>query len=370
MDITLIFELVLLGLIPIYYVTMKMLFKKTIIFKVGMVLLIIFETMPWITFFLGAKGIGHIWWALPLCWIFIFITFFIMMRIIKTPLQKLSKKLDQISNGDLNVVLDDEEFKENNEFQEIASSVNNLSTQLKGAIGSITDVSKELKYAGKEISGNSQHLSQIVSEQAAAIEEISSSMEEIAASIQRNADNAKETEVESKTIKDQINVILTKSEQSLAAVRNIAEKINIINDIAFQTNILALNAAVEAARAGDQGKGFAVVATEVRRLAEKSKLASDEIQLLSRESLDTSAETNQIISDIVPRIGKATTLIQEISVASMEQNSGATQINYSIQQLNNSSQLSATSSEELAATASTIDEHSEKLVEHTAFFTI
>lgn len=370
MDITLVFGLVLLGLIPIYYFTMKLLFRKSIIFKVGMVLLIIFETMPFVTFFLGAKGMHHIWWGLPFCWAFIFIAFFIILRILKMPLQMLSEKLDQISQGNLNIQLNESVFKEDNEFGKIATSVNNLSVQLKGNVKEIVEVSSQLKDAGKEINGSSQYLSQIITEQAASIEEISSSMEEIAASIQQNSDNAKLTESESKTIKDQIMVILKKSEQSLVAVNNIAEKIGIINDIAFQTNILALNAAVEAARAGDHGKGFAVVATEVRRLAEKSKIASEEIQQLSRESVNTTAETNKIITDIVPRIEKASSLINEISSASVEQNSGASQINYSIQQLNNSSQLSATSSSQLANTATDLDQTSERLVQHTAFFSI
>ena len=370
MDSTLIFELVLLALIPIYWFSMKLLFKKTIIFKIGMVMLIIFETMPLVTFILGAKGLHHIWWGLPFCWAGIFAAFFIMLRIIKNPLQKISEKLDLISQGDLTVEINEKELKENNEFGRISNAVKNLSDKMKGAIGNIVIVSNDLKGAGKEINDNSQQLSQIIANQAAAIQEISASMEEIASSIQQNANNAKETENESKIIGDQIKAILLKSQESLAAVNNIAEKISIINDIAFQTNILALNAAVEAARAGDHGKGFAVVATEVRRLAEKSKIASEEIQDLSRRSLSISGETNQIIGEIVPRIQRAGSLINEISMASIEQNAGASQINLSIQQLNNSSQMSATSSEELANTAHNVDEHSEKLVEYTSFFTI
>ena len=370
MDITLVFELVLLGLIPIYYFAMRILFKRTIVFKIGMVLLIIFETMPWVTFFLGAKGIQHIWWALPFCWFFIFITFFIMLRIVKKPLQKLSEKIDLISQGNLDVELNDKEFGEDNEFGKIANSVHNLSVRLKESVGSIVGVSNHVKNAGKEVNSSSQYLSQIIAEQAASVQEISASMEEMASSIQQNADNARLTKNESANIRDKMKEILKKSEQSLAAVNNIAEKISIINDIAFQTNILALNAAVEAARAGDHGKGFAVVATEVRRLAEKSKLASDEIQQLSKQSVITSTETNDIITEIVPRIEKTTLLINEITLTSVEQNGAASQINDSIQQLNNSSQMSASSSEKLANTATALDKHSEELVELTAYYSI
>jgi methyl-accepting chemotaxis protein len=275
-----------------------------------------------------------------------------------------------ISNGNLNIKMEDKELQKKNEFNEIATAVNKLSSNFKESIGKIVSISEDVKNAGSEISKSSQILNQITTEQAASVEEISSSIEEIASNIQQNTDNSRITENEAAQISHQIKLIHEKSELNLTAVQNIAEKINAINEIAFQTNILALNAAVEAARAGEHGKGFAVVASEVRRLAENSKKVSEEIQQLAIGCLKLTQDNNNIISEIVPKVERTTSLIKEITAASIEQNSGTSQINVSIQQLNNNSQLSASSSEELAATANSLDENSSKLVELTTTFTI
>ena len=151
-------------------------------------------------------------------------------------------------------------------------------------------------------------------------------------------------------------------------MKEIAEKISIINDIAFQTNLLALNAAVEAARAGDQGKGFAVVAAEVRRLAERSSLAANEIISVSQKGASMSEQAKELMNKNLPEIRKSSQLIQEISAASLEQKSGSMQVNESVQQLNSITQQNAASAEELASNAEELTAKSKQLADLISYF--
>ena len=148
-------------------------------------------------------------------------------------------------------------------------------------------------------------------------------MEEMVANIQQNTDNAQEAEKISQKVNEGVNKVGFAAQESLSSIKNIAEKIGIINDIAFQTNILALNAAVEAARASEQGRGFAVVAAEVRKLAERSKVAADEIVALSTKSVNVTENASQLMEALIPEIERTAKLVQEIAAASMEQSSGA-----------------------------------------------
>jgi methyl-accepting chemotaxis protein len=190
----------------------------------------------------------------------------------------------------------------------------------------------------------------------------------MAANIRQNADNAQETEKIARKAADDAEKSGTAVTQAVAAMKQIAEKINIIEEIARQTNLLALNAAIEAARAGDHGKGFAVVAAEVRKLAERSQEAAKEITELSGSSVEVAEHAGKMLDILVPDIYKTAELVQEISAASNEQNTGAEQINRAIQQLDHVIQQNASASEEMASTSEELSSQAQYLMESMGFF--
>jgi methyl-accepting chemotaxis protein len=297
----------------------------------------------------------------------IFIIFNSLTKSIIKRLLHAVSVIRQIANGDLTQKV---AALGQDEIAELMRMLDMMSEKLKAIIHDIIESSVSLSSASSEISNSSQQLSSGASEQASSTEEISSSMEEMVSNIQQNADNARQTEVISEKAAASMMEMSEAGKESFDAMKTIAEKITIINDIAFQTNLLALNAAVEAARAGEHGRGFAVVAAEVRKLAERSKLAADEIQSLSNSSLRITEKSRELLDTLVPEIQKTSQLIKEIASASIEQNSGADQINSAIQQLNNVTQQNAASSEQMATSSEELAAQAETLKEAVSYFKV
>jgi methyl-accepting chemotaxis protein len=281
------------------------------------------------------------------------------------PLTVSADYIEKISKGDITDQIKND-FK--GDFNTIKNNINLLTSSLNKIIGEFKIASDNIATASYEISSGSQQMSQGATEQASSAEQISSSMEEMVSNIDQNSDNALQTEKIALAATNGIREGNASVEISVSAMKDIADKIKIINDIAFQTNILALNAAVEAARAGEHGKGFAVVAAEVRKLAERSKVAADEIDELSKNGVSVSIRAGEKLANLVPDIEKTTKLVQEIAAASTEQNSGASQINNAIQQLNQVTQQNAAAAEEMATNSEELSSQADQLKEIVSFF--
>lgn len=291
----------------------------------------------------------------------------VIIRSITIPLSKSLKLAEEVASGDLTAKSD---IDQKDEIGALAYALQSMVEKLRNVIGNVIIGSDNIASASQQMSSTSQVLSQGANESAASVEQVSSTMEEMSSNIDQNSQNATHTEKISVLAYDGMKEMVNQSTQAVEANRTIADKIKIINDIAFQTNILALNAAVEAARAGEQGRGFAVVAAEVRKLAERSKIAADEIVSLSVKSLNLAEGVGKKMNDIMPEIEKTTRMVQEISAASAEQTNGAMQINGAIQQMNTVTQQNASASEELSSSAEELASQAEQLKDIISFFQV
>ncbi len=292
---------------------------------------------------------------------------FLLARAIARPVTEAVGVVERLSNGDLTL---DIEVRSRDETGQLLSALKNMVQRLRSVMTDVQSASGQVASGSQEMSSTSEQMSQGATEQASSIEEVTSSMEQMAASIRQNADNAQQTErIAQKAAKDAEEGGHAVS-QTVKAMKDIAGKISVVEEISRQTNLLALNAAIEAARAGDAGKGFAVVASEVRKLAERSQTAAAEISNLSGVSVEVAEKAGAMLAQIVPDIQKTAELVQEISASSKEQNAGADQINKAIQQLDQVIQQNASASEEMASTAEELSSQAEQLQATISFFKI
>jgi methyl-accepting chemotaxis protein len=291
----------------------------------------------------------------------------LLTRAITRPIFKGVRFAEAMSRGDFSRSLD---IDQKDEIGSLARALNDMVAKLRAIVGEIQAAGENVASGSEELSAASEGLSQGATEQAASVEEITSSMEEMGANIRQNADNAAQTErIALKAAQDAQDGGQAVA-RAVDAMKNIAEKISIIEEIARQTNLLALNAAIEAARAGEHGKGFAVVAAEVRKLAERSGAAAAEISELSTSTVGVAERAGAMLEKLVPDIQKNAQLVQEIAAASNEQNAGAEQINRAIQQLDQVVQQNASASEEMASTSEELAGQAEQLQQTVSFFDI
>jgi methyl-accepting chemotaxis protein len=282
----------------------------------------------------------------------------IITRSITVPIYRGIEVARLISEGDLTQKLD---ITRKDEIGKLAEALNKVSMNLRSMIGHLVENVHLIEESSSKLLESANEISDGSKQQAAAAEEISSSMEEMYANIQQNTENARETQKIAEISVREVNKSKDSFRLATKSLGDITDKVAIINDIAFQTNILALNAAIEAARAGEQGKGFAVVAGEVKKLADKSRNATTEINEVSQSTIIMSKTARREMESLVPEIEKTAALISEITSANLEQSSSVEHINMAMQQLNTVIQNNALRSDELASSSKDLSRQSEEL---------
>ncbi len=298
------------------------------------------------------------------CLLGIFLAFFIARQITR-PVQAVSEVLMKMAQGDLDVEIDSDS---RDEVGQMAKAMQGMIAKLREVVSDINNASENVASGSEEMASSSEELSQGAVEQAASCEQVASSMEEMTATMRQTADNAQQTNQISKLAGQNAQKSGEVVKNTVDAMREIAAKITVIEEIANKTDLLALNAAVEAARAGEQGRGFAVVASEVRKLAERSQQAAAEIIALSTTSVQTAEEAGKMLDKLVPDIQKTVDLVNEITASTDEQLHGAEEVNTAVQQLDQVTQQNSSASEELSATSEELAGQAVQLQDTISFF--
>lgn len=297
--------------------------------------------------------------------VFSIIVFTIVLRNILNPINKIVYCLGNLAKGKLNISID---VKRDDEIGKISEAFNHTVKKLQEVMSTVLESVNELSSESSQISSVSNTVAQGASKQAASTEELSATVEELNSTTQTSSANLKDTQEISQSSLKLLNEGSDNIFKSLDSIKQIGERINIISEIAFQTNILALNAAVEAARAGTYGKGFAVVAGEVKKLADKSKVSADEILSISSDGVNLSEKARENTKNILPEIEKTSLLIDELSAAMNEQTTGLSEISNSINILSDVSQQNAASAEEMSASSEKLLESANALKKAISFF--
>lgn len=362
--------------IPVAIIILRTLFKKSIVFRIGVlwttnIFLIVVNTK--ITEKFPEQYPQYI--CLPvgilMTSFFVYLLYRQVQGRVKKPSQYVLANVEKLANGDLSINEKVAFFdKRDDEFSFLNRSIMDLVYKLKNIVMEIRTNSDNLSMNSQQLSASSEDLSSGASNQAASIEELSATTEEIESILTTSMERATQSGEISKKTEEIVKNFASSTKEVINVHDQIVEKLSIVNDIAFQTNILALNATIEAAQAGEHGRGFAVVAGEVKKLANQIKDLATEVIEISGTSLELSQQVDNEIAELLPRISESTEMIQEIAASSVEQTTGISQVNQTVQSLNEITQQNASSSEEMAASAEELAAQAEALNETVSFFRV
>ncbi|ESP91019.1 MULTISPECIES: methyl-accepting chemotaxis protein [Pseudoalteromonas] len=301
------------------------------------------------------ESISLVWALLVVAIVLATATAAFLIRGIVIPINALAEAAEDLRSGEGDLTRRIPDFG-NDEIGETARSFNGFIERLQNILLDIQESVESIAHSTNEVGTTSRMLSSTSNQLAASVEETSASLEQMSSSISMNTENSKVTNDIAKQSSSEANDGGRAVKDTVKAMTQIAEKIGIIEDIAYKTNLLALNAAIEAARAGEHGKGFAVVADEVRKLAERSQVAAQDISTLADNSVKIAQHAGGMLDRMVPNIGKTADLVQEITAASTEQSTSVAEINRTVSQLDEIAQQNASASEELASTAKMVQD--------------
>jgi len=362
--------LVILLSLPIITVILKLLFKKSLTFKISILIVIMIDIGAFLSYFLAqTNSFYSLIWITPLGFSMVFYGFYIILRHLKK-INLIKNYIIQFSENNLTTTIQADLLKRNDEIGEITRAFLKMQEKQVKIISDISNAIISITGAGNQLSSVSQQISQRASEQASTTEEVAASMEQMVSMINSNTQNV---EITGKTSTKSANEMKHSSDiflQTINSVSEISEKISIISTIADKTDVLSINAAIEAARAGEAGKGFAVVANEIRKLADKTKIASDEISELSKNGKKISKIAGEKLDSAIPEIIKSAELVNDIVLAGKEQQSNVKNINTSIQQLTEITNENSASAEEMSASAEQLSAQAEQLKDIISLFKV